>query len=147
MRNQGLPMNEGNNHILDLLQQAGRLTTKALAEVLRQFALTPAQFDILNLVWLNGELQQRRIIDERGVEAATVGTTLTRLERDGWVIRVPDPQDGRGRIVRATEKAIAEREAIAAAVSALEKKLAEIPGGREGLQKMIAVLKGVAEDV
>ncbi|OYU40779.1 MAG: hypothetical protein CFE33_01440 [Pseudorhodobacter sp. PARRP1] len=81
--------------MVEAIPEAGRMVTKALGEVLRPFQLTVAQLEVLELLWRQGEVSQKAIIETRGVEAATVGTTLTRLERDGWIVRHADPTDGR----------------------------------------------------
>lgn len=57
------------------------------------------------------------------VEAATVGTTLSRLERDGWVLRLPDPDDRRGKLVAATDKASERRDFVQVAIVELEVEL------------------------
>ena len=108
-----------------LLPEAGRLITKRLEERLRVFQLTLAQFEILEMLWTasGGSISQKSIIEMRGVEAATVGTTLSRLERDGWVVRLPDPDDRRGKLVAATDKAWERRDYVHVAMVELEVEL------------------------
>lgn len=123
-----------------LLPEAGRLITKRIEERLRVFQLTHAQFEILEMLWTDpkGSISQKSIIEMRGVEAATVGTTLSRLERDGWVVRQPDPDDGRGKLVVATDKARERRDSVRGAIVILEFKLRDF-------EKIAADLKDIIE--
>ena len=123
-----------------LLPEAGRLITKRLEERLRVFHLTLAQFEILEMLWTSsaGAISQKSIIEMRGVEAATVGTTLSRLERDGWVMRLPDPDDRRGKLVVATEKACERRDYIRVAIVQLEIELQDFLDIKTELKGIIA---------
>lgn len=123
-----------------LLPEAGRLITKRLEERLRAFHLTLAQLEILEMLWGSptGSISQKSIIEMRGVEAATVGTTLSRLERDGWVTRLPDPDDRRGKLVVATEKAWERLDDVRVAMAQLEIELQDFLSIRTGLQGIIA---------
>lgn len=122
-----------------LLPEVGRLITKRLEERLRKFQLTLAQFEILEMLWdaNSGQISQRSIIELRGVEAATVGTTLSRLERDGWVVRLPDPDDRRGRLVKATDKAWAQKVLVRSAIDELDQELRDFLGMKGALTGII----------
>lgn len=130
------------NRIVELLPEAGRLMTKALGEVLQPFRLTVAQLEILEMLWQHGKVSQAAIIEARGVEAATIGTTLTRLENSGWLVREADPADRRGKIVRPTERAMIERQAIRSAVDALEAKIEVNEDTRWELAKLLIAMRG-----
>ncbi|MFC3180527.1 MarR family winged helix-turn-helix transcriptional regulator [Cypionkella sinensis] len=134
-------MSDNEIRMVEAIPEAGRLVTKALGEVLRPFQLTVAQLEVLELLWRQGEVSQKAIIETRGVEAATVGTTLTRLERDGWIVRHADPVDGRGRIAKPSEKAIAAKDGIRAAVEQLEMKLRFADISEESLSAMVKNLR------
>lgn len=138
-------MSSSTANLVRLLPEAGRLITKRLEERLRIFQLTLAQFEILEMIWESaGEpVSQKAIIECRGVEAATVGTTLARLERDGWIQRLPDPADRRGKLVVATEQAHQHRAAIEQALDSLETELA---GFGEIAEKVAGILHQLRGD-
>lgn len=60
-------------------------------------------------------LSQRDLAIAAAVEQPTMAATLTRMERDGMIVREPDPQDGRSALVRLTELGEASAEASLAA--------------------------------
>jgi DNA-binding MarR family transcriptional regulator len=72
-----------------------RLFTQALAEALQPLGLAAAQF----------RLTQRDLVVQLDVEQATLGNTLSRMERDELISRQPHPQDGRAQLIFLTEHA------------------------------------------
>lgn len=88
-----------------------QLTTHAFSEVLPR-GMTPAQFGILNHFVRLGKQQESpaRLASAFQVSRPTMSTTLARLERAGHVEISPDPNDGRGKLVRITERGRAMRE-------------------------------------
>jgi MarR family transcriptional regulator, transcriptional regulator for hemolysin len=60
-------------------------------------------------------LSQRDLAIAAAVEQPTMAATLTRMERDGMIVREPDPQDGRSALVRLTELGETSAEASLAA--------------------------------
>lgn len=127
--------------LVDLIPEAGRLILKRLEEDLRPHRLTLAQVEILEMLWAKGRVSQREIIEARGVEAATVGTTLSRLERDGWVERLPDPTDKRGKLVAPTQKTVDAKEAIQVTIDKLEAEFADQFGITDGVVDLINLLR------
>ena len=132
------------NTLVGLLPEAGRLVSKATEECLRAYPLTVAQLEILELLWATWPtpVSQAAIIKARGVEAATIGTTLARLERDGWIERLPDPDDRRGKLVRGTEKSWDSKDFIQMQLVVVKSQLAEFEGIATDLRAVIAKLRG-----
>lgn len=60
-------------------------------------------------------LSQRDLAIAAAVEQPTMAATLTRMERDGMIVREPDPLDGRSALVRLTELGETSAEASLAA--------------------------------
>src|SRR5207342_2282674 len=79
-----------------------------------------------------------------GLSKQAVNDTLSELERCGYIERHPDPQDGRARIVRLTDRGRALQAAAHQTSRELEAEWADIVGEerfaglRSTLQDMIA---------
>jgi DNA-binding MarR family transcriptional regulator len=66
------------------------------------YNVTSVQFAALELVSQCEGLDQTDLSLRLGYDRATTGSMVLRLERDGYVERVPDPKDKRARLVTAT---------------------------------------------
>jgi len=73
-------------------------------EELAVHGITLRQWEVL--VWLSfaGECAQSQLAVRMRIEAPTLAGVLGRMERDGWIRRVPDEQDRRRKIIRPTEQ-------------------------------------------
>ena len=58
-------------------------------------ALKDADLDCLDLLVRQGSMTPTELSRRTGIHAATMTGILTRLERDGWIVRRPDPHDRR----------------------------------------------------
>lgn len=77
----------------------------ALNEELRAENITYRQWQVLVCLALLGEETSQGDIAERlSIERATLVGVLDRMERDGWIRRVPCPTDRRKNWIRATEQ-------------------------------------------
>ncbi len=72
--------------------------------VLRPLGLTFARYELLMLLSFSrrGALPLGKIGQRLQVRAASVTSAVDRLERDGLVVRAPNPTDGRGTLARLT---------------------------------------------
>jgi DNA-binding MarR family transcriptional regulator len=77
---------------------------RALNEQLGSLGITHRQWEVL--AWLShfGELSQSELAERMCIEAPTLVGVLDRMERDGWIVRVPDESDRRRKLIRATER-------------------------------------------
>ena len=83
-------------------------------------------FDVLAALRRAGapyQLTPRQLIHENLVTSGTITNRLDRLEEDGLVTRHPDPSDGRGTLVRITDKGIKLIDAALASLLRREKEL------------------------
>ena len=82
-------------------------------EVLKPLGLTFARYEVLMLLLFStrGRLPLGKIGERLQVHAASVTNAIDRLEREGLVERLPNPEDGRGTLARITPKGkrLAER--------------------------------------
>lgn len=93
-----------NNSIGYLLAIAQKKTMAALADRLSPLGVTPAQWQVLVVLWEQDGIVQRDIAERMVIEQATLTRTLDRMERDGFVMRHRDEQDRRKIRVYVTEK-------------------------------------------
>jgi DNA-binding MarR family transcriptional regulator len=96
-----------------------RLLAQALAARIAPHGVVPGQFAQLLALFEQDGLSQRELCDRVRIEQATMANTLRRMERDGLVRCVPDPNDRRRIRVHLTRRARAlEHDLIAAARAA-----------------------------
>jgi len=79
-------------------------------------------------------LRPSQLADQRGVTKQSVNDLLGHLERQGYLVRVPDSADGRARVIRLTSKGRRLQKTIYAEASAAQLRVAEILGPRRFAQ-------------
>lgn len=83
---------------------AGQAMEKAMTEELQTLGITYRQWQVLAWIAHDGALSQADLACRLKVEAPTIVGILDRMERDGWIVREPDPNDRRRKIIRATPR-------------------------------------------
>jgi MarR family transcriptional regulator for hemolysin len=94
---------------------AGRLLVRALERRLAPIGLAPAHMPVL-LALEAGPLPQKALAARANVEQPTMTATLNRMERDGLIERLPNPEDGRSSLVALTPLARAKQPDVEAVV-------------------------------
>ena len=79
--------------------------------------------------------------EEAGITKQSMGELVVHLERRGYVERLPDPRDGRAKIVVPTEEGLRLVEVAAERVGEIEDALVERMGGQERLEEMAELLE------
>lgn len=76
----------------------------AMNSELQAHGITYRQWEVL--AWLSyvGELSQTELASKMGIEAPTLVGVLDRMERDGWIQRVPSETDRRKKMIRVTDR-------------------------------------------
>jgi DNA-binding MarR family transcriptional regulator len=82
-----------------------RLLAQALAARIAPYGVVPGQFAQLLALFEQDGLTQRELCDRVQIEQATMAKTLQRMQRDGLVSVVPDPEDRRRIRVYVTDRA------------------------------------------
>ncbi len=100
------------------VNHAARLLARALREEIEPLGVVPGQFVQLLALYEQDGLTQAELCQRVQIEQPTMAVTLSRMERDGLVLRVPDSTDRRRVRIRLTEHA---RELQPALVSALQR--------------------------
>ena len=83
----------------------GHAIRRALDEELSLAGITFRQWEVLAWIALDGRPSQVQLGERMELEAPTLAGILSRMERDGWLIRTPCQQDKRCKRIEATEKA------------------------------------------
>lgn len=79
-------------------------------------------------------LRPSQLADHVGITKQSVNDLLGHLERHGYLTRVPDPADGRARVIRLTAKGRRLQETIHGEARAAQLQIAEILGPRRFAQ-------------
>ncbi len=91
--------------------------------------MTPEQWIVLVRLWQEDGQSQTDLGESTLKDKATLSRILAVMERDGLVVRRPDPHDGRSRLVYATREAkrlkASSLERAQTLVAALEEGIAE----------------------
>lgn len=88
-----------------LSNHTARLFALLLAQRLKPLGIAPAQFPILVQLWQQDGLSQNELVERADLAQATIANTLGRMERDGLIERVANPDDARSRLIVLTDKA------------------------------------------
>ena len=92
-----------NSSIGYLLANAHKQTMGMLADCIAPMGVTPAQWQVLVVLWETDGLTQKELSQRVAVETATLSRTVDRMERDGLVTRDRSATDRRQVHVRLTE--------------------------------------------
>src|SRR4051794_38304576 len=112
-------------------------------EVLRQFELTFARYEVLVLLTFSrtGQLPLKVIGSRLMVHPTSVTNAIDRLVAAGYVDRQPNPTDGRGVLAGITAKGRAVVDKATRALTELDFGLPDLPGAER--QELFDVLKRV----
>lgn len=79
---------------------------RAVAARLADESITIRQWEVLACVTLKGgEVAQGELAEMLGIEAPTLVGVVSRMERDGWLLREECTEDRRRKLIRPSEKA------------------------------------------
>jgi MarR family transcriptional regulator, transcriptional regulator for hemolysin len=132
--------------IIHELHQSTRFLSKVINKRLQDYGIFQSQWSILFCIKEFGPMSQTDIWKYLNVEAPTVTRTITKLEKNGWVLREKG-EDHREKIVVLTEKAKQEIPKIEETVEALEEQLLQELSitEREQLVGLLKKIDGTAQ--
>lgn len=113
------------NKVAVLVKKASLEFEKVANPIFAEYDLTSSQYKILGFLYAS-ELRTARVVDLEKHYSMTHPTTLgllEQLEKKGFVRRVTNPNDARGKLVVLTEKADVMQSELEALGDAVEKKL------------------------
>lgn len=96
-----------------LVMRLTRLMTRYAEARIQPLGTGVAGYPVLHLLSEKGELTQKQLTEELKVEQSSVAQLLSRLERDGFIERRRDPEDGRASLIKLTRRAKSALPAIA----------------------------------
>jgi len=76
----------------------------AMNDELAVHGITFRQFEVLAWLSRERELSQSDLAERMRIEAPTLVGVLDRMERDGWIQRIPDDNDRRKKLIRPTDR-------------------------------------------
>lgn len=93
-----------------LINHMARLFARELQARIAPLGLSTGTFPALLVLWEKEGLTQRELVAALDIEQATMANTLTRMERDGLIVRKGDAADGRVQRIWLTPHARALRD-------------------------------------
>ena len=92
---------------------------------LAPFGITPVQFYVFSVLWLNDGIKFKDLAERVSMDGATLSGILDRMERAGYVARGEDPEDRRSLLVFLTEQARENGPAIVQLAETLDREIKE----------------------
>lgn len=91
--------------VLGRVKRLGRLLEVRQTEILARHDLTAVDVDVLAPLYRAGTgLRPRELRRTMMIGSGTLTPRIDRLERDGYLERHPDPDDGRGTLLQLTDR-------------------------------------------
>jgi DNA-binding MarR family transcriptional regulator len=129
-----------------LLMRLGEATRRSTGGRAHR-ALDRAAYVILRRLQSDGPLNVSALADALNLDGSTVTRQLTTLEKDDLIERRRDPADGRGTVVEATPKGLAQVDAVAEARRVLYRQVLSdySPADREELAATLERFNGALD--
>lgn len=101
-----------------LIRRLHQLHVAIFLEECGAFDITPVQYAVMSVLYHDKPLDQVSVAAEVGIDRNNAADVIRRLERRGFVERIPSPTDRRARVSRITD---AGRRFVEAAHGAMER--------------------------
>ena len=99
-----------------LTNWAARLLARAIERKLKPLGLSSGHLPVYFALAGGQTLTQKQLAAHASIEQPTMAATLARMERDGLIIREPDPRDRRASFVKLSPAAEEKTEGVLDAV-------------------------------
>jgi len=93
-------MDNTNRQITKIAREASRFTGK----VLKDTGLGMSEYEFIHCIRHNPGISQEGVREKLGLDKGAAARRAANLEKKGYILRKPDPHDGRGKQLFATEK-------------------------------------------
>ncbi len=94
-------MDKTERQITKIAREAGKFTVQTMKEE----GIGTAEFDFIHLVRHNPGITQTAVREQLKIDKGAAARRAANLEAKGYLIRKPNPWDGRSQLLYATEKA------------------------------------------
>jgi len=131
---------------------AARLFARAIDRKLKEIGVASGQMPVFFALGDGAALQQKKLAQIASIEQPTMAATLSRMERDGLIIRRPDPDDGRSQLVELTPAAMEKAALVKQAGMAVHARALEQLSDDERvlfldmLGRVVSSLEGLLEE-
>ena len=129
-----------------LVNWAARLFTRHMEGALRTHGMAPGQLPVLFALADGRAMSQAELATSAAVEQPTMANTLARMERDGLIVRTPNPDDRRSALVRLTGGAAAKLPTLASIIDAINAQASATLSATEKAQ-LLNLLSRVVESL
>lgn len=119
----GMNCKSDNIPMIGILSQVAHLSGCYAKQSYETFDLKPWQAGILIVLSMEGELSQRELAKKLNQTPPSVTTAIQKMEKLGYIIRTPDPDDQRILRLRLTEKSREYLEHIREATKKIEEHI------------------------
>ena len=94
-------MDDTKRQITKIAREVGKFTVQTMKEE----GIGTAEFDVIHLVRHNPGITQTKVRESLKMDKGAAAKRVARLENKGYLVRKPNPKDGRSQLLYATEKA------------------------------------------
>ena len=94
-------MDETGRKITKIAREVGKFTVRNM----RREGVGAAEFDVVHLVRHNPGITQTQVVQALNMDKGAAAKRVASLENKGYLIRRPNPADGRSQLLYATEAA------------------------------------------
>ncbi len=129
-----------------LINMAARALARLGERRVKSFGFNIAQMPVLYLLKDGRSMSQKELAHFAKIEQPSMTQMLARMERDGLILRMPDPKDGRSSLVSLTESA---RTRIPAAREALHANSERVFAGfsEEEIATLVSLLQRLNQNL
>lgn len=95
------------SNIITLIRKLGKQFDQKDRSLLRYHGIqgiTPPQLFILKVLWMEDGMPLKYLASLAKVSRATMTGIIDTMEKNGFIIRIPNPQDERSKLVKLTKK-------------------------------------------
>jgi DNA-binding MarR family transcriptional regulator len=103
----GKSLIELTSNIISLIRSLGKQFDQNDRSLIRYHGIqgiTPPQLFILKVLWVENGVPLKYLASLAKVSRATMTGIVDNMEKNGFIIRVPNPKDDRSKLVKLTEK-------------------------------------------
>lgn len=108
-----------------MVHYTARAFSRALHKEINRYGVMPGQFPVLLTLFERERMSQNELCEVVRIEQPTMANTLKRMERDGLIVRSPDPKDRRRAIIELTPRARDLKETLQASASGINERASE----------------------